>query len=177
MTLADQPTIILGPPPFPPQLAARRRPLSKVPERITGHFWVIKVLTTAMGEAASDYLAHHMNPFLAGFVGALAFAIALGLQLSVRRYQPARYWFTVAMVAVFGTMAADGVHFELGVPYILSSLFYGLVLAGVLVAWYRSEGTLSIHSIVNRRRELYYWATVLATFALGTAVGDLTAFS
>jgi uncharacterized membrane-anchored protein len=81
------------------------------------------------------------------------------------------------MVAVFGTMAADGFHVVLGVPYAVSTAFYAVVLAAIFVGWYRSEGTLSIHSITTRRRELYYWATVLATFALGTAAGDLTATS
>ncbi len=79
------------------------------------------------------------------------------------------------MVAVFGTMAADGLHVELGVPYIGSTIFYAIILAVVFYLWRRSEGTLSIHSIVTRRRETYYWLTVLATFALGTATGDLTA--
>ena len=79
------------------------------------------------------------------------------------------------MVAVFGTMAADVLHVGLGIPYAVSTAFYSVVLAVIFVLWYRSEGTLSIHSIYTRRRELFYWATVLATFALGTAAGDLTA--
>jgi uncharacterized membrane-anchored protein len=80
------------------------------------------------------------------------------------------------MVAVFGTLAADGLHVELHVPYLGSTIFYAIVLAVVFYLWRRNEGTLSIHSIVTRRRETYYWLTVLATFALGTALGDLTAF-
>jgi uncharacterized membrane-anchored protein len=79
------------------------------------------------------------------------------------------------MVAVFGTIAADIFHVALGVPYVVSTAFYAIVLAAIFVLWYRSEGTLSIHSIYTRRRETYYWLTVLATFALGTAAGDLTA--
>jgi uncharacterized membrane-anchored protein len=79
------------------------------------------------------------------------------------------------MVGVFGTMAADVLHVGLGVPYIASTIFYAIVLAIVFRTWYLSEGTLSIHSITTRRRELFYWAAVLATFALGTAAGDLTA--
>jgi uncharacterized membrane-anchored protein len=85
------------------------------------------------------------------------------------------YWFAVMMVAVFGTMAADVLHAGLGIPYVVSTLFYAVVLGTVFWLWHRSEGTLSIHSIVTRRRETYYWLTVLATFALGTAAGDLTA--
>src|ERR1035438_700536 len=79
------------------------------------------------------------------------------------------------MVGIFGTMAADVLHVGLGVPYIASTLFYAVVLAVVFRTWYVSEKTLSIHSIVTERREMFYWAAVLATFALGTAAGDLTA--
>ncbi|MGA3218012.1 MAG: hypothetical protein ABSE77_02870 [Acidimicrobiales bacterium] len=147
----------------------------KVPARITVVFWALKLLSTAMGEATSDSLVHGINQYLAVMLGFLAFAAAMVLQLRARRYSPWTYWFAVAMVAVFGTMAADALHIGLHVPYAASSLFYLVVLAAVLVAWHRTEGTLSIHSIYTVRRELFYWATVLATFALGTAVGDLTA--
>jgi uncharacterized membrane-anchored protein len=145
----------------------------KVPQ-ITVLFWVIKVLTTAMGEAASDFLVS-VNIALAGLVGAVGFGLAMWWQLPARRYGAWAYWFAVAMVAVFGTMAADGLHVELGLPYAVTTIGYATVLAVVFALWRRSEGTLSIHSITTRRRETFYWLTVLATFALGTAVGDLTA--
>jgi uncharacterized membrane-anchored protein len=152
----------------------RSQPLAaKVPE-ITVLFWIIKVLTTGMGEAASDYLGN-LNLVLAGGVGVLGFLFALWLQFRTRRYVAAVYWFAVMMVAVFGTMAADGLHVGLGIPYVASTAFYAVVLAIVFYLWHRSEKTLSIHSIVTRRRETYYWLTVLVTFALGTAAGDLTA--
>jgi uncharacterized membrane-anchored protein len=155
--------------------AGLRQPVAaKVPE-ITAIFWVIKILTTGMGEATSDWLAG-VNIALAGFVGLVGLVIALWLQLRTERYEAPVYWFAVVMVAVFGTMAADGPHKILGVPYTVSSTFYALAVAVVLTVWYRSEGTLSIHSIVTQRREMFYWITVLATFALGTAAGDLTAF-
>ena len=153
-----------------------REPVAaKVPE-ITALFWVIKLLTTGMGEAASDFLAG-ISFVLAGGVGVLGFGIAMVLQFRSPRYVPAVYWFAVAMVAVFGTMAADGLHVVLGIPYVASTAFYVVVVAVIFLAWHRSEGTLSIHSITTTRRELFYWATVLATFALGTAAGDLTAAS
>jgi uncharacterized membrane-anchored protein len=153
-----------------------REPLAaKVPE-ITALFWVVKVLTTGMGEAASDYLGK-VSLVLAGAVGALGFAAALWLQFRTTRYVAVVYWSAVAMVAVFGTMAADGLHIALGVPYAASTVFYAILLAAVFYLWRRSEGTLSIHSIYTRRRETYYWITVLITFALGTAAGDLTAAS
>ena len=152
----------------------RRQPLAaKVPE-ITVIFWVIKVLTTGMGEAASDALAGQ-NLILAGTLGLAGFGLAMWLQFRTPRYVVVVYWFAVMMVAVFGTMGADGLHKGLGVPYTVSTAFYAVVLAAVFYLWYRSEGTLSIHSIVTRRREVYYWLTVLVTFALGTAAGDLTA--
>ena len=150
-----------------------RPPLAaKVPE-ITIVFWVIKVLTTGAGEALSDYLAN-TNIALAVAVGVLGVAAALVWQLRTRRYRAVVYWSAVAMVAVFGTMAADGVHL-VGLPYTETTAFYVLLVAGLLLLWRRREGTLSIHSITSTPRELFYWTTVLATFALGTAVGDLLA--
>jgi uncharacterized membrane-anchored protein len=155
-------------------VAPQRHPLTKVPE-VTAYFWITKVLTTGMGEATSDYLVHRFNPEIAVVTGFTAFVAAMVLQFSVRRYHSWVYWLAVVMVAVFGTMAADVLHVGLGVPYAVSTAFYAVVLAVIFVLWYRSEGTLSIHSIYTRRREVFYWATVLATFALGTAAGDLTA--
>jgi uncharacterized membrane-anchored protein len=151
-----------------------RHAYSKVPE-VTAFFWIVKALTTAMGESTSDFLVHALVPELAVLLGAIAFCIALYVQFRQDRYIPWAYWTGVAMVGIFGTMAADVLHVGLGVPYVASTVFYALVLAAVFACWYRSEGTLSIHSIVTGRRELFYWAAVLATFALGTAVGDFTA--
>jgi uncharacterized membrane-anchored protein len=146
---------------------------AKVPA-VTAVFWAIKVLTTGMGEAAADFLGG-VSIVVAGVAGALGLAIALVLQFRARRYMAARYWSAVAMVAVFGTMVADGPHVVLGLPYPVSTLLYVVVVAACFALWRRSEGTVSIHSITTRRRETFYWVTVLATFALGTAVGDLTA--
>jgi uncharacterized membrane-anchored protein len=151
-----------------------REPIAAKVPAITGLFWVIKILTTGMGEATSDYLGE-INLVLAGAVGLLGFCLALWLQIRSQRYIAPLYWFAVVMVAVFGTMAADGLHVGLGIPYVATTVFYGLAVAVVLWLWHRSEGTLSIHSITTRRRETYYWITVFATFALGTATGDLTA--
>lgn len=129
-----------------------------------------------MGEAMSDFLGSVSVP-LAGLIGIGGLWFALRLQLRERQYRAPTYWFAVMMVAVFGTMAADGVHDGTSAPYAVTTVLYALLVAGIFVAWYRSEGTLSIHSITTRRRESFYWAAVLATFALGTAAGDLTAFS
>ena len=146
----------------------------KVPE-ITLLFWVIKLLTTAMGESTSDFLVFQIDPVVAVILGAIGLAVAMALQLLVRRYVPALYWLAVAMVAVFGTMGADVVHIGLGVPYAVSTVFFATALAVVFAAWFACEKTLSIHSIYTPRRELFYWATVMTTFALGTAAGDMTA--
>jgi uncharacterized membrane-anchored protein len=150
-----------------PQLAP------KVPE-ITALFWVIKILTTGMGESASDFLGQKSVP-LAGAVGVFGLVFALRLQLRQTAYRAPVYWFAVLMVAVFGTMAADGIHDGASLPYSVTTAFYALVVGAIFVFWYRSEGTVDIHSIDTPRRERFYWATVLATFALGTAAGDLTA--
>ena len=144
----------------------------KVPA-ITALFWVVKTLTTGMGEALSDYLAG-TDLVVAVAFGVLGLAAALTLQLRTRRYVAPIYWFAVAMVAVFGTMAADAVHL-VGLPYAVTTTVYLVVVGALFWLWRRSEGTLSVHSITTRRRELFYWTTVLASFALGTAAGDFTA--
>jgi uncharacterized membrane-anchored protein len=147
------------------------------------YFWIIKILTTGMGETTSDYLIHKVG--LSNTVGLMVLVFVTGLallgcllmQITAAAYQAPLYWLAVVMVGIFGTMSADGVHVQLGVPYIASTIFFAIVLAVVFFTWNRSEGTLSIHSIHTRRRELFYWAAVLVTFALGTAAGDMTAFS
>jgi uncharacterized membrane-anchored protein len=151
-----------------------RRHLSKVPE-ITALFWVTKLLTTAMGESTSDFLVSRINSVVAVLLGTVVLLGALALQFRAPRSVPWTYWCTVLMVAIVSTMAADVLHIQFRVPYAVSTAFFAVVLAVVFVSWSRVEGTLSIHSIVTPRRELFYWATVMATFALGTAAGDLTA--
>jgi len=150
--------------------------IRKVPA-VTLFFWFAKILTTAQGEATSDYLVHTISPYVAVGLGTLGITVALVWQLSLRRYVAPVYWLAVTMVAIFGTMTADGVHVEFGVPYAASSVLFAIVLAFLFYAWRSREGTLSIHSIYTRQRELFYWAVVMATFALGTAVGDLTAYT
>jgi uncharacterized membrane-anchored protein len=146
----------------------------KVPE-ITIYFWIVKILTTAFGESTSDFLVKIINPEIAVAIGAVLFLFALVLQFWVGRYTPWVYWFAVAMVAVFGTMVADVLHIGFGIPYIVTTISFIIALAIIFVLWYVVEGTLSIHSVYTFRRELFYWATVMATFALGTAAGDLAA--
>ncbi|MER5506674.1 hypothetical protein ABT052_15280 [Streptomyces sp. NPDC002766] len=155
-------------------LVPLRTMANKVPE-VTVYFWIVKVLTTGMGETASDLLARLLGPVPAVALGGLALAASLAVQFAVRRYVAWVYWTAVVMVSVFGTMAADVLHVGLGVPYLVSTPLFLAALAAVFALWYAVEGTLSIHGIRTRRREAFYWAAVLATFALGTAAGDLTA--
>lgn len=164
----------LGPGATSQPLQRALRAALKVPE-VTIFFWIIKVLTTAMGESTSDYLVYHIDPYVAVTLGAVGLAIALAIQFFARRYVAWVYWLAVMMVAIFGTMAADVVHIVLKVPYLASTVAFSIALAVIFVVWYATEKTLSIHSIYTPRRELFYWVTVMATFALGTAAGDLTA--
>jgi uncharacterized membrane-anchored protein len=155
--------------------ADRRYLATKVPE-ITLMFWVLKLLTTGMGEAMSDFMGSHSVP-IAGLVGVVGMGLALRLQLGQRTYKAPYYWFVVVMIAIFGTMVADAIHDGASIGYTVTTPLFGLFTAIVFWRWYRSEGTLSIHSIDTRRRERFYWAAVFGTFALGTAAGDMTATS
>lgn len=149
---------------------------SKVP-KINGVFWFLKLLTTAMGESTSDYFVHRINPELAVLGGGVVFVIVLWNQLRAPRFSTTTYWAAVVMVSVFGTMCADVLHVGFGVPYVVSASSFAILLVATFVTWSRVEHTLSIHSIYTTRRELFYWAAITITFALGTAVGDMTAYT
>jgi uncharacterized membrane-anchored protein len=148
---------------------------SKVPPTIDGTFWLLKLLTTAMGEATSDFFVRTFNPEIAVTCTGLVFLIVIWRQLRAPRFFITTYWAAVIMVSVFGTMCADVLHVKLGVPYVASASLFAVLLVLIFSAWWRTERTLSIHSISTTRRELFYWATITITFALGTAVGDMTA--
>ncbi len=143
-----------------PLTEGRPSPQLRVPQ-IIALFWVIKGLSTALGESASDYLVHALSPVIAVALGFVGFLVALGIQFSRRRYVAWAYWLAVVMVGVFGTMAADVLHVGFGVPYVVSATLYAVVLAAVFILWYRTEHTLSIHSIDTPRREAFYWAAVV----------------
>ena len=151
-----------------------RKIIRKVPEVIL-LFWVIKLLTTAMGESTSDFMVRTFDPVVAVGIGFIGFTIAIIFQFWARKYVAWIYWLAVTMVAVFGTMAADVVHIGLGVPYLISTICFAIALSIIFFVWYKVEKTLSIHSISTPRREFFYWLTVITTFALGTATGDMTA--
>ena len=150
------------------------RLLNKVPE-VTLAFWIIKVLSTTVGETGADFLA--VNAGLGqgatrGIMGALL-AFALFIQLRTRRYTPWTYWLCVVLVSVVGTQITDALTDGLGVSLFISTPIFAILLAALFAIWYWIERSLSIGEIVTRRRELFYWAAVLCTFALGTASGDL----
>ncbi len=155
---------------------ALRTPLNRVP-RVIAMFWIVKVLTTGMGETTSDYFVKQYPPEIVVPIALVLLVAMLILQFRLRRYVAAVYWSTALAVSIFGTMAADVLHVGLGVPYVASTAGFAVVLAVIFALWYRTEHTLSVHAITTRRREVFYWATVLTTFALGTAAGDWTAMS
>jgi uncharacterized membrane-anchored protein len=148
---------------------------AKVPEVIL-LFWVVKILTTAGGEATSDYLKTYGN-FVGGGIEVLVIVVGVLLQFGARRYEALAYWSLAFAIAITGTGVSDFLHLDVHIPYAGTTLLWAVILAAIFWLWQRSEGTLSIHSITTQRREAYYWATVFATFALGTALGDFTAIS
>lgn len=148
--------------------------LNKVPE-VTLSFWIIKIMSTTVGETGADFLAVNagLGQGVTRTVMAALLAMALFTQLRTRRYTPWSYWLTVVLVSVVGTQITDLLTDGLGVSLYISTSVFAVALAAIFFVWYRAERTLSIHDIVTRSRELFYWAAVLCTFALGTAAGDL----
>ena len=148
--------------------------LNKVPA-VTAVFWIIKIMATTVGETGADYLAVHigLGAALTGAIMLVLLAAAFIVQLRSRRYTPWMYWLTVVLVSVVGTQITDALTDGLGVSLYASTTAFALALAGVFAAWYWSERTLSVQTITTTRRELFYWAAILFTFALGTAAGDL----
>jgi uncharacterized membrane-anchored protein len=153
-----------------------RRMLNKVPE-VTLYFWIIKILCTTVGETAADYLNTTLGFGLTNTtyaIGALL-VLALAFQFRTRKYVPGIYWVCVVLISVVGTLITDNLTDNFGVSLVASTTVFAVALAATFAAWYRSERTLSIHTIVTTRREAFYWLAILFTFALGTAAGDLTA--
>ncbi|NRD80925.1 hypothetical protein HPT25_26735 [Bacillus sp. BRMEA1] len=154
--------------------ASGKHILSKVPE-VTIYFWIIKVLCTTVGETFADFLNFNLGfglTFTTIIMG-IAFFIVLFFQFRATKYVPAFYWITVVLISVFGTLVTDNLTDGMGVPLELSTGVFSVLLGLTFLFWYSSEKTLSIHSIYTRKREVFYWLTILFTFALGTAVGDL----
>ena len=157
-----------------PSAVPLRTMLNKVPE-VTLYFWVIKILCTTVGETFADYLNETLGFGLDNtsllMTGLLV--VALVFQFRTRRYVPGIYWLSVVLISVVGTLLSDKLADDLGVPLVTSTILFAALLAVTFAAWFASERTLSIHSIVTRRRESFYWLAILFTFALGTSAGDL----
>jgi uncharacterized membrane-anchored protein len=148
--------------------------LNKVPE-VIAIFWIIKVLATTVGETAADYLNETLGFGLTNttLVTAALFAVVIAVQFSLKRYVAPVYWLAVVLISVVGTLITDNLTDAMGVPLVLSTTVFSVLLALTFATWYAVERTLSIHSVVTRRREAFYWLAILFTFALGTAAGDL----
>ena len=152
-----------------------RQLLSKVPE-ITIWFWVIKILCTTVGESFADFInvALGVGLVATAVIFAVVTAVVLAVQMSLRRYHPGAYWLTVVVMSITGTLCTDLLTDQAGVPLWVSASVFSAMLAVVFTIWFIKERTLSIHSIVTKPREAFYWLAVLVTFALGTALGDWT---
>lgn len=151
-----------------------RSMLNKVPE-VTLVFWLIKIMSTTVGETGADYLAVHvgLGTSVTGLLMITLLAAVLAIQLRMDRYVPWVYWLTVVLVSIVGTQITDALTDKLEISLYVSTAAFAIALAATFAIWFSVERTLSIHSIVTQRRELFYWAAILFTFALGTAAGDL----
>jgi uncharacterized membrane-anchored protein len=149
---------------------------NKVPE-ITIFFWIIKILCTTVGETFADFINFnlHLGLTVTSVIMSIALLICLVVQIRSKKYAPGRYWLTVVLLSVVGTLITDNLTDNLGVSLVTSTIVFSIALTGTFMAWYASEKTLSIHSIRTVKREVFYWLAILFTFALGTAVGDLVA--
>ncbi|MET7307639.1 hypothetical protein ABZS68_11015 [Streptomyces sp. NPDC005571] len=156
--------------------AGARQMLNKVPE-VTVYFWVIKVLCTTVGETAADLLNDNLGLGLTNtsLVMAVLLIATLWFQFRAKKYVPGLYWLAVVLISVVGTLVSDNLTDNFGVALETTTVVFAVLLVAVFAAWYGSERTLSIHSIHTVRREAFYWAAILFTFALGTSAGDLTA--
>ncbi len=161
---------------FQREVSIDRKILNKVPE-VTLYFWIVKILCTTVGETAADFLNTNLNLGLTGttVVMGTLLLITLFFQFRSRKYIPGIYWLAVVLISIVGTLITDNLTDNFGVSLITTTIIFGVILAIVFAAWHKVEKTLSIHTINHMRREGFYWLTILFTFALGTAAGDLTA--
>jgi len=159
-----------------PAASTARLLINKVPE-VTLWFWIIKILCTTVGETFADYLAVDLHLGLTNttYVMSAVLVVALIAQFRSPKYVPGLYWFAVVAISVVGTLITDKLVDDFGVPLETTTIAFTVALAATFLLWFRSERTLSIHSIVTPKREAYYWTAILFTFALGTAAGDLIA--
>jgi uncharacterized membrane-anchored protein len=174
----NTPTVASGQPATNPtgRQAHLTKMLIKVPE-VTLAFWVIKVLATTVGETFADFLAEKFGLGLTELIVIMGagLVVALVFQFRARMYVPWKYWLSVVLISIVGTLITDKLVDDMGVSLWTCTIGFGAAMLATFAIWYRSEGTLSIHSIDTTKREGFYWLAILFTFALGTAAGDLLA--
>jgi uncharacterized membrane-anchored protein len=157
-------------------VSAPKELLAKVPA-ITAFFWIIKVLATTVGETFADFLNESLGLGLTGTSVVMGFALLVALiwQFATKKYVPIVYWLAIVLISVAGTLITDTMTDTYGIPLIVSSIIFAMLLALTFTIWFVREKTLAMKSIVTRARESFYWLAILFTFALGTAVGDYLA--
>lgn len=150
--------------------------VSKVP-RLTIAFWAAKILATTVGETGGDALSMTLNLgyavstliFLAFFV------VTVSAQVAARRYRPIFYWAVVVATTTVGTTTSDYFDRTLGLGYVRSSAALLCAVVVVLAVWHFSTGVIAIDRVTSRKDEIFYWATILVSNTLGTALGDFVA--
>lgn len=152
--------------------------LNKVPQ-VTLIFWIVKIMATTVGETGADFLIFNLGWGLmfTALIMTTVLVLILLKQFETKKYEPTVYWLTVVTVSIVGTLMTDYLTDEYNVSLVISTSIFSILLAIIFSFWHIEEGTLSIHTINTRKRELFYWLAILMTFALGTAAGDLLAES
>ncbi len=149
---------------------------NRVP-KVTLDFWLIKLLAVTMGETAADFLAVNLGLGLTttSLIMAVVLLAALVFQFAQKKYVPWSYWLAVVLISVVGTLITDNLVDNFGVKLMTTTAVFTAALIATFALWHAVEETLSIHTIFTSRREAFYWLSILFTFALGTAAGDLVA--
>ena len=137
-------------------------------------FWIIKIFSTTVGETAADYVSDNLKFGL--IVTAILMAVitigAVFWNFKQKKYYPPSYWLLIVMMSIEGTLITDLLVEKLNVSILILDVVFTITMALMFYLWYKKEHSLSIHSINNDKREIFYWLIVLTTFALGTGVGD-----
>ncbi len=150
-----------------------RQALAKVPE-VTFWFWVVKIAATTLGETAGDSvtMSMHLGYWVGTAIFATVFVIAVGAQISAKKFYPFLFWAVIVATTTAGTTLADLLDRSLGIGYLGGSSILLVLLLGTLFFWHRSLGSVAIESIDSRKAEIFYWATIMFSQTLGTALGD-----
>jgi uncharacterized membrane-anchored protein len=152
--------------------------LSKVPA-VTLGFWFIKILATTLGETGGDAvtMSMHLGYAIGTAIFFAVFVVAVIAQIRTARFHPTIYWLTIVATTTVGTTMADFADRSLGTGYAGGTAILVPALAASLAIWRWSEGTVSVESVSTPRVEAFYWATILFSQTLGTALGDWMADS